>query len=707
MKILLFSGMLFLFISLEMNAQTCKVPCLYYKDFIEMAQADTVKNTQTKLNYYRAAIVAAKDCNCPELEQNANKQIDTLFIIIEALEQQNKIKIALKKAEEANEKNIKIVSAMDFYDGKFALAIKDGKYGFIDKDGNPNRKINFVYDKGEPFNSETGFAQMEINIYDNLYKKYLIDTSGNSYRLINISEVLRENSIVKSLLSKEDIAYLKNDLTENRIKSKLTKMARYTELAHKQLVSTIKSSRGQIALDFEGMEKEDILNILEHLAKDSIIKDRVELLLFSGLDLDVFPSSITMFKNLKEINIVWTEIPSIPRDISKLKYLKILRLPTSVKKVPSSLYDIESLEWLDLSSVDITALPRAIGKLKNLKSIHFPLFLNKLPSSFYNLEKLESLNFRMTRLTELSEAIGKLKNLKELVISEEMEKIPASIYNLEKLECLMFYGDAPKELPEAIGNLKNLKKISLSEGLEKFPASIFRLENLENFIIHSRKITELPEAIGNLKNLKRFYSYASLEELPANIGSLEKLEFLGLVSERLKILPDVIGDLKNIEELELSKTALTTLPETIGQLIKLKILELPPSLETLPKEISNLKYLETLDLSRTVVKELPETIDQLTFLKTLKLSPLLEKLPKGISNLKDLETLEFNNNLNIKNFPDISNLKKLYRISFKLHKDENYAANIRMVEELQKKFPNSSFIVKDQKGRRIELSKTK
>lgn len=224
MKLIFFSLLLLVLTSLEAQAQSCKSPCPYYNDFVRIAQADTVKNTQTKLNYYRAAIVAAKDCHCPQLEQNANKQIDTLFILIEEekrkaeaqsqtiLEQKNEIKLALREAEAANEKNLKIINAMDFYDGKFALALKNGKYGFIDKDGNP--KLSFEYDKGEPFDPKTGFAEMEITKnYGYEYIKYLVDTTGNRYQLVDISEVLRAEGLVKSTLSKQDVKALKSKLT--------------------------------------------------------------------------------------------------------------------------------------------------------------------------------------------------------------------------------------------------------------------------------------------------------------------------------------------------------------------------------------------------------------------------------------------------------------------------------------------------------------
>ena len=79
MKIILISFILLIFTSIEAKAQDCKDSCRYYVDFVKKAEENTVKTTQEKLNYYRAAIIAAKDCNCPELEKEVNGKIDDLY----------------------------------------------------------------------------------------------------------------------------------------------------------------------------------------------------------------------------------------------------------------------------------------------------------------------------------------------------------------------------------------------------------------------------------------------------------------------------------------------------------------------------------------------------------------------------------------------------------------------------------------------------
>jgi hypothetical protein len=47
------------------------------------------------------------------------------------------------------EKNLKIINAFYFYRDRFALAYKDGKYGFIDKNG----KILIGYLMNTPYHS--------------------------------------------------------------------------------------------------------------------------------------------------------------------------------------------------------------------------------------------------------------------------------------------------------------------------------------------------------------------------------------------------------------------------------------------------------------------------------------------------------------------------------------------------------------------------
>jgi 23S rRNA maturation mini-RNase III len=115
-----------------------------------------------------------------------------------------KAKVSEKEAIAAEKKSRKIISAMDFYQKRFALAFKDGKYGFIDQDG--DIVIDYEYAKGEPFNAETGYAEMgksEEKLGEIVNTKYLIEISGNRYQLINVSEVLNEDYLVKFPLSRK------------------------------------------------------------------------------------------------------------------------------------------------------------------------------------------------------------------------------------------------------------------------------------------------------------------------------------------------------------------------------------------------------------------------------------------------------------------------------------------------------------------------
>jgi Leucine-rich repeat (LRR) protein len=581
MKMIFFSLMLLILTSVEVNAQSCKKSCPYYADFVKRAQADTVKNAQTKLNYYRAAIVAAKDCHCPELEQSAYKQIDTLFILIEEekrmaeaqaqtiLEQQSELETTLTKTKAANEKSIKIINAMDFYDGKFALALKNGKYGFIDKDG--NTKIEFEYDKGAPFDSETGFAEMEIiDKSTNKGVKYLVDTIGNRYQLINITE--------------EYLLLLKNKLAKNKKETELEGREFNLKSVNEVLAYNLNKSEEKIALNFHRVN--DISRILKYLAKDNKIKDRVEVLICDEDDMSTFPSAIVEFKNFKYIDIYWTSIRSIPRKIDRLKGLKRIKFSNWLKRIPSSIYNLENLEVLNLYGTHLTVLSADIGKLKNLKRLDIPEDLKKIPSSIYGLENLEILTLSGTDKKGIPEAIKNLKNLKELSINIQLEEIPSEIWSLENLRYLNLLNLKMKKIPNGIGNLKKLEELVLPYSLEKLPEDI----------------------ICSLKNLKKLDAeYTLLKSLPENISNLKKLEEL-VIPELLEKLPEDIGNLINLKKLsQLEGTEIKILPESIGQLINLEYLSLPNSLKIVPKSIDKLVNLKELWLPMYIdVENIPD-----------------------------------------------------------------------------------------------------
>lgn len=732
MKIILFSLILSMFLSLDSQAQDCQNPCPYYNDFVSMAQANTVKNTQAKLNYYRAAIVAAKDCNCSQLEQNANKQIDTLFVIIEQekrkaeaqsrtiLEQQKEVREALKVAKKANSKNEKIVNAMDFYQGELALASKNDKYGFINKVG--ETEIEFKYDKGEPF--DEGFAEMERED-----TKYLIDIEGNEYKLINISEMLQDVENTNLLIYQDNIKWLEGTLHNKTDVEKVfdEKIIIHQNNIKKYNVALEKETNGKVKAYWEDdiKKEKEILQLTQGKLRKYQENRQVEIetrLSDLRMKLDTIEEKLKI-ANDRLLDVLKSGNERLALDFSKQNNLDIIGVlrnivndnfindkveilylnETDLDTLPDFITEFENLKYIYLSGTKIKFIPETIDQLKNLKILICPSLVKEVPFSIYNLENLERLGLSSTEYRMLPEDIGKLKKLKRIRFPRTLKEIPASVYELENLETLYLSYTWIRELPEEIGKLKNLKTLSLPYGLKKIPVSLYDLENLETLFLRAKNEKEVPSAIENLKSLRYLNVQIPVKELPASISNLENLRNLRLYDSELIRLPETIGDLTKLEQLYLPST-IEEISTNIYKLENLKTLSISGwAIEELPKGIDNLVNLEQLYLTGTSLKTIPEDVGTLVKIERLELPSSLETLPESFKNLTNLRSLDIEENPNLKYVPDISNCKKLKYFSYTLYQNEYYDANLKMLIELKTKLPNCAFLVKDEKEDYVDL----
>ncbi|HME53421.1 MAG TPA: leucine-rich repeat domain-containing protein [Candidatus Lokiarchaeia archaeon] len=97
--------------------------------------------------------------------------------------------------------------------------------------------------------------------------------------------------------------------------------------------------------------------------------------------------------------------------------------------------------------------------------------------------------------------------------------------------------------------------------------------------------------------------------LPETIGTLSSLQILDLRENLLFSLSVMIGKLSSLQVLDLGKNQLHSLPETVGELQSLKELYLTNNrLFFLPKTITNLVLLEQLWLNDNPLVLLPATI---------------------------------------------------------------------------------------------------
>lgn len=206
-----------------------------------------------------------------------------------------------------------------------------------------------------------------------------------------------------------------------------------------------------------------------------------------------FPESFCNLKKLKELELNYGEISSLPSCIGQLR----------------------NLEKFELSFSQLTGLPKEFGKLTKLKYLY--LNSNKitsLPNEFANLTQLKEIDLDDNQIKSVTKAIGKFKKLEILNIqNNNISSIPSCITNLSNLKELDMSSNKIKIIPDAIGKLKKLENLSLVfNAITNIPEQLGQLKNLQKLYLYSNKIdATIPKSLNNLKNLKVFQVYNNVD----------------------------------------------------------------------------------------------------------------------------------------------------------------------------------------------------
>lgn len=141
-------------------------------------------------------------------------------------------------------------------------------------------------------------------------------------------------------------------------------------------------------------------------------------------------------------------------------------------------------------------------------------------------------------------------------------------------------------------------------------------------------------------------------DLNQALQNASQAEVLILVNQELESIPEGIGQLSKLKKLDLEGNRLTALSPEISSLNSLKELYLFSNrFEEVPPGISHLSNLVVLGLARNTIKEISDEMNQLKKLEALDLSDnRIEVLPASISKLKRLRVLNLKGNL-IRNLP--------------------------------------------------------
>jgi len=180
--------------------------------------------------------------------------------------------------------------------------------------------------------------------------------------------------------------------------------------------------------------------------------------------------------------------------------------------------------------------------------------------------------------------------------------------------------------------------------------------------------------------ISREVDIEALNDILPNLKRLRML-FLCQPKDISSQLLNSIGNLKHLRHLDLSRTLIERLPESVGTLYYLQSLLLKECglLMELPSNLSNLVDLQHLDIKGTNLKEMPPKMGKLTKLRILE-SYIVGK--ESGSSMKELGKLShIRKKLSIRNLRDVANAQDAFDADLKGKKK---------IEELRLKWDGST-----------------
>ncbi|KAJ0263260.1 Plant intracellular Ras-group-related LRR protein 8 [Hirschfeldia incana] len=200
-------------------------------------------------------------------------------------------------------------------------------------------------------------------------------------------------------------------------------------------------------------------------------------------------------------------------------------------------------------------------------------------------------------------------------------------------------------------HLRNLKTLDLSGSLASLSASSINLASISKLDLSNNNIQQIPESlVARMLNLWALDLHTNqLKTLPNSIGCLSKLKVLNVSGNNLQHLPKTIEDCRSLEELNANFNQLTKLPDTIGfeltNLMKLSVNS--NKLVILPSSLSHLTSLRVLDARLNRLGSLPDDLENLVNLQVLNVSQNfqhLKALPYSVGLLISLVELDVSYN---------------------------------------------------------------
>ncbi|XP_050255236.1 TMV resistance protein N-like [Quercus robur] len=303
---------------------------------------------------------------------------------------------------------------------------------------------------------------------------------------------------------------------------------------------------------------------------------------------------------------------SLPTIFEPKELVELIMPCSLMKRLWKGIKSSDELKLIDLSdSKNLIETPDFSG-VPNLEQLILQrcTTLSRIHKSLWNLKRLIRLDLNGCKCLESLPDQINMESLEVFILSgcSRLKNFPKSVENMSHLSKLDLSETPIKHLPAFVKHLTVLINLDLSKcrNLSSLPDASCHLTYLKSLnLSFCSKVDKLPESLGNIKGLEELnVSCTAIRELPSSIGLLEKLKVLILwgcvglsYSESLNKLLHTLSGLCSLTELVLGYCNLSVIPDVIGCLSSLEVLNLAANnFVCIPESIIQLTNLDILYL---------------------------------------------------------------------------------------------------------------
>jgi len=418
---------------------------------------------------------------------------------------------------------------------------------------------------------------------------------------------------------------------------------------------------------------------------------RVEAAGESKFNLCTFPTNFGYLRNLESLALSNHNFSSLPVNIAALDKLRALTIErTKLKSAAEIGSGCTNLIRLRLNDNKLTSASKSLHTLTNLEELNLRNnTIKDIYAEYANLKNLKILDLGQNRISKLHADLKQWTALQVLDISNNTlgsglrNRAPlAAVPFMTGLTRLDVSNNKLSSIPP-LNTLIQLESLNISGNLLTELPVLGALENLHSLRASNNQITNISlEAFTGVTNLRALdISYNKFKFFPNSVDNLVNLNELYLMGNRLSTIPDTIGKLVQLVLLDLSFNDFLVIQQGVfGALKSLKTIHLQNNrLSRIPSDIFSHPTLREVDLSSNTLGDLPnltEPIPEETNLQRISLATnQLNSLPAWFSQYRNLRLLHLHENP-VSTLPmefcEITTLElfSVYNIIIHSHKDE-------------------------------------